>query len=396
MGSGAKIALVALLILMVVAVAKFVQNGKDDDAGPSVAGKKDAGTAAKGAANSAASGPRVVDPKNAYRPAGQGPQVVGRQPISGGPAAPVTKAPAPSAPASATFAQAGQSNPTGQAGQPGPIRSQAESTPATLPQPPRETPGAAAPPPASSPGGAPVPISPGSLANVGQPETKKVPGIIAPPKTETPAQREEGKTSPGTGGPLVSLDRPKPAEGESQIPSTPKSDSPVPGIFNAVEEPGRKIDPTPTGDAKAYPISHLVTAGESYWRIAEKYYGTGNGRLHTTIAAANGGGKLIAGKTIKIPAPPPTPPAPPKDTGTKHEAPQGETQKTAKTPPPAGGIVSSDAKFDYYQVQKGDTLTGIAKKFLGGAGKVSLIEAANPNLRYETLREGAKIRIPKK
>ena len=38
----------------------------------------------------------------------------------------------------------------------------------------------------------------------------------------------------------------------------------------------------------------------------------------------------------------------------------------------------------------------IAKKFLGGAGKVSLIEAANPNLRYETLREGAKIRIPKK
>jgi len=50
----------------------------------------------------------------------------------------------------------------------------------------------------------------------------------------------------------------------------------------------------------------------------------------------------------------------------------------------------------YYQVQKGDTLTGIAKRLLGGAEKVTALEAANPTLRYETLREGARLRIPRK
>src|SRR5262245_13073798 len=394
MGSGAKIALVALLILMVVAVAKFVQNGKDDDGGTPQA-KNAAGTTAKGAAN----GPRLVDPKNAERTPGKG-QVIGRQPISGGAGVSVAKSPNPGLPPPATFAQAGQTVPAGPTGQPGSIRPPAESKSATLPQPPHETPGAAAPAPASSAGGTPVPISPGPLAGAGQPETKRVEGTIAPPKTEPSdpprAQREEGKTSPGTGGPLVSLDRPKQAERESPAPAPQKSDPPAPGIFSAIEEPSPKVGPTAPGGTKVFPASHVVEAGESYWRIAEKYYGTGNGRLHTTIAAANGGGKLIAGKTIKIPAPPPTPPAVPKETGTKHETPQGEASKTQKTPPPAGGIVSSDAKYDYYQVQKGDTLTGIAKRFLGGAGKVAAIEAANPSLRYETLREGARIRIPKK
>src|SRR5262245_60257066 len=113
MGSGAKIALVALLILMVVAVAKFVQNGKEDDAGPTVAAKKDAGAQPKAAAN----GPRLVDPKNAARTPGTG-QLVSRQPISGVPAAPGLKTPLPGAQA------------------PGPIGSQSGQP--VLPRPPAE------------------------------------------------------------------------------------------------------------------------------------------------------------------------------------------------------------------------------------------------------------------
>jgi nucleoid-associated protein YgaU len=60
-----------------------------------------------------------------------------------------------------------------------------------------------------------------------------------------------------------------------------------------------------------------------------------------------------------------------------------------KAPPQSG-------KVDYYVIQKGDTLSGIAKQFLGNAGDYPKIFAANrevikdPNLIYP----GQKIRIP--
>src|SRR5262245_47019645 len=91
MGSGAKIALVALLILMVVAVAKFVQNGKEDDGGPPPAlTKKDA--AGKDSKN--ANNPRLAPPKSvAGTPGTTTPSIPGRQtlPPTGGPASPVVK-----------------------------------------------------------------------------------------------------------------------------------------------------------------------------------------------------------------------------------------------------------------------------------------------------------------
>lgn len=60
-----------------------------------------------------------------------------------------------------------------------------------------------------------------------------------------------------------------------------------------------------------------------------------------------------------------------------------------KAPPQTG-------KVDYYVIQKGDTLSGIAKQFLGNAGDYPKIFEANrevikdPNLIYP----GQKIRIP--
>jgi nucleoid-associated protein YgaU len=238
----------------------------------------------------------------------------------------------------------------------------------------------------------------------------KVEGKFSPSKAETGdaartqreegrPQREEGKPAPPPAVPIVHQDpppRPEPGTGES--PGGKKNaEPPPPGVISLVAEEkpssGNKNEGPPPGQAQAFPVSHLVEAGESYWAIAEKYYGSGNGRLHAAISSANGGGKLIAGKTIRIPAPPSSQHSSQTEPGTRSATTRGESTKSSRPP---DGIVASDSKYDYYQVQKGDTLTGIAKRHLGSAGKVSALEAANPSLRYETLREGSRIRIPKK
>jgi LysM repeat protein len=388
MGSGAKIALVALLILMVVAVAKFVQNGKEDEA-PTVASKKDAGAQAKVGAN----GPRLADPKTPRTP-GTGQVLTSRQPISGAAVAPGTRTPATGVQTPGPIG--GQTGQT--AVQPGIPRPPGEVRPAAAPPTARESTGPSVPPLVSSAGGAPVPIGSSLPSPAPPPESKKVEGTIAPPNPDLSRPREEGKTTPPPAVMVVSQNPATQAERESPSPALKKSaEPPTPGVIGLVADEGQPVpknEALPRGQAKAFPINHLVEPGESYWRIAEKYYGSGNGRLHSTISAANGGGKLIAGKTISIPAPPPSLTSPPKEPGIRRET----TTPTESTKPsrPTGGIVSSDARYDYYQVQKGDTLTGLAKRFLGGAGKVAALEAANPSLRYETLREGARIRIPKK
>lgn len=145
-----------------------------------------------------------------------------------------------------------------------------------------------------------------------------------------------------------------------------------------------------------FPLTHRVEVGDSYWRIAERYYGQGMGRLHPVISAANEGGKLIAGKTIQVPAPP-AEGALPAEAGQVPAA----LSRPAATPRaggagPAGGIVSSDGQYDYYIVKGGDTLSSLALKFYGNSREIAAIENANPHLRYETLRQGDRIRIARR
>ena len=45
-------------------------------------------------------------------------------------------------------------------------------------------------------------------------------------------------------------------------------------------------------------------------------------------------------------------------------------------------------------MQKGDTLTLIAKKFYDDPSKFHLIEEANGDLKYQVLQAGAKIKVP--
>ncbi len=52
-----------------------------------------------------------------------------------------------------------------------------------------------------------------------------------------------------------------------------------------------------------YPKKHTIKAGESYWVLATQYYG--KGYLHPRISAANKGVKFEPGKVVVIPSPPP-------------------------------------------------------------------------------------------
>lgn len=316
MGSGAKIALVALLILMVVAVAKFVQNGSEE--GSTAAGaKKD--------------GPRVATAP-IMKPAG--PKISNRQYT---PVIPKTSRIPANPPPSP----------------PGPVTAQKNQV-----DPPAMTPSLAPPvnpasPPVTQPPRTPPGTEPLQIAKLEEIEKKA---------NEAPKSGiVQGKVLPGR-EPVTYLDPGiAPPVGEQAKKQVPEAPPPV-------------IPPAPpviVPAQPAYPISHKVAVGESWWKIAEKYYGSG--KHWKTIQDANGGGTLVlAGKTIKVPAPP-AEPAP------------------GPAPPPTAVVRDTNEAFDYL-VQKGDTLSSLSKRF---GRKVSEIQAAN-NLEFETLYAGRKIRIPKK
>jgi nucleoid-associated protein YgaU len=420
MGSGAKIALVALLILMVVAVAKFVQNGKEEGIPPGGgpgAQKKDAGVV--GEKKDPSGQPRLVKGSHAER------RIITNRPGSstGTPAAigvPGSAVIPGSPPGPGTVSGAGSS-----AGSPpAPSGALAQRQPADAPHVLRREEPQEGMPPQGSPFPPPRPIASGSSSGgaasgpssggvapsgpgAGDAEARVPGAAAATSSTSSPGTiagtfgpRSDPSPAAGPAGAVLNRDLASKAGGPGE--SAPAVKLPEVGTLSMAEEiaggaaaPGaRSLPRTPRADHSApsallsFPVSHKVESGESYWRLAEKYYGPGKGKLYTLVSAANGGAKLIAGKTIKIPAPP----AAPKE-GSPAIA-QGSARPAAARA--QGGVVSSDGQYDYYLVQRGDTLSTLAVRFYQSPAKTSLIEAANPSLRYETLREGAKIRIPKK
>jgi nucleoid-associated protein YgaU len=168
---------------------------------------------------------------------------------------------------------------------------------------------------------------------------------------------------------------------------------------------GRTPTPVPgTRTSGAFPKTHTVVRGDTYWDIAELYYGSGV--QCKTIQKANGSKLLVPGMKLKVPAPPrpvvkETKPAAPVARLGKRAltptAPQAGTKSTGASGKTAGAksaVKSKDGRYYIHTVRAGETLTDLAKRYYNSPRSFDVIEEANPRLTYETLRVNQKIRIP--
>ncbi len=457
MGNGTKVALVALLILMVVVIARFVRNTTEDPnlvsanpqtkagstapAKPSDPSKTKAitppssnpgGTAAPGVT---AATPRerspVVSlqpprPAQGGNPAGVPPGVASSDPLK----------PTPIAPGAA----AGVGNPAGSSG---------SSSPTAPP------PGVAHQAPVIVPGEPGAGTSPSNGGTALAP--KPVPPTVA---SRDVASRESSQSSgPSQGSSVLPpvrqpapLNGPGGASGARPLVGTElrPSGQQQPGSPEALKNGGTTqlprplpTPPTVVQGAPTYPLTHTIEKGDSFWSLSQKFYK--DATLWQTIEKANVGVKLIPGKTLSIPEPPapkalaiskpsvavdsdpastprggagsrmprasaPTngPQAsekPEKDlTPIERIARDGRARLSGSTAGPtadgkatatqSGLLAAGPSKATDYVVKRGDTLSGIAKHFYKDSRKYYLIEDANDGLKYESLQEGAKIKIP--
>ncbi len=359
MGSGAKIALVALLILMVVAVAKYVQKEEE--------------VPATNETHQPVDGPRLANPKksgnqnqpNRRRP----PKITSRSQKE-------NRTPA------RTVNRQGESRTSNTTIPPlprtGPISSFAGQEQADLSLPAKRTSPPTLPPKEADRQDSNANIARGSLEPPQASSPKSGETLIADPKKPLVASKFGGESSEARGQTIS----PNPGGSPSPITAPPKEIHPpgeAKGLGTLVPKKTEEKSPPPSkpvtpSDPSRFPVQHTLVPGESYWRLAEIYYGAGKGYLYPVIVDANGNAKLIAGKTVTIPSPP------------------VETPKTGTSALP-GTVTSSSSGELTYIVLKGDTISEIAVRFKVAQ---SDIEDANPHLKYQVLRAGEKITIPKR
>lgn len=196
---------------------------------------------------------------------------------------------------------------------------------------------------------------------------------FGPPPPVRASDPSRGSPPGGTGA----AGRGSEERGSAPSPSVPEPgpiDPGPPAPVPAIDDGTGKIEPSSTREPGAPklpppPSTYTVREGDSLWDIAVRLYG--KGALFTLIKEANAlqsENDLRPGMVLKIPAPPPPPP---------------------QLPP-------EDPKYWYHIAAKGETLWGLAEKYLKDSRKYAAIVDANPELKGGAmLREGMRIRIPK-
>jgi nucleoid-associated protein YgaU len=204
--------------------------------------------------------------------------------------------------------------------------------------------------------------------------------------------------------PTTGVVRVKP--GAAAPPPASTGGAAAPGSVNPVRPAATltTLNPGAAGavPGKTFPVEHTVVSGDTYWGLSRKYYGSSS---HTElIKTANKGVTPQPGKKLVIPTPPAAAETTPQPSG-RTVSPDPARAVASGTPPaePKSGEVAgfsiaalpADADYYYYTVQKGDTLSGLAKRFYADSTSFHRIQGANKHLHYEMLRAGMKIRIPK-
>jgi len=225
---------------------------------------------------------------------------------------------------------------------------------------------------------------------------------LAPPPSSS---QKLGEATP-VQSPSTSPVKQKPTAGKTLPVSSRVKKLPGDKILAKAKEHEKTTEAAGAAD-KPKAVKYVVKSGDSYWAIAKKHYGSGG--LHEFIKKANAGKKLHPGMTITIPEKAAKKRKPTKATNTraslvsrnvsKSATPKTTTKKKKASASaraadnPRGLKESSDGRYFYYVVERGDTLSALAVRFK--MGSTDRIKEANRSLFYTDLLAGQKIRIPK-
>lgn len=432
MGNGTKVALVALLILMMVVIAKFVRDSEED---PAQAPLSRAAAPTGAAATPQGSAGTGVSPALARtgpaRPGGEASRLSGNVP-GGGPKATSGSPGEPVGAGSRTIGpRSGPATPPGASG----------SSPSELANAGviggARTPGVAAIPPRGGTSPRPMEKTVSETSAVGivsgeilGPQPSPLPRVSTLQGDPSPPEAPRAIQDPGAGGssssplaprpldrngnpqtgPLVTSELDPALRGGPPRPPPPPSEVPDARADDVRSEPGKPdasrdgsrgsggVSPAPPSGGDGYPRTHTVAKGEGFWTIAQTIYG--RGELWPQIQKANPKAiTLRPGDILVIPAPvlPPSSVAKDASKGGPEKTLPGKASETKKDDRSKSDVATADGSRKYL-VQKGDTLSGIALVFYRSSSEacIELLRKANAHLKYSYLRAGETILIPPK
>jgi LysM repeat protein len=245
----------------------------------------------------------------------------------------------------------------------------------------------------------PAPVASDPLVLITQ-VTPRVSGTLVPLGDSDHTDLINEATNRGWSYDTGRLRPPPPAMQLSQTGQTPGIGLTGPrlGTSNPIP-PSPTTQPAPRTSTQTPPaLVHTVVAGDSAYRLAQRYLG--DGRLWSRIVEANPkafgpNGSVQIGARLNIPGAS----APAQATST--QAARSQTARTtqpaqAARPQPPRATQATTVKTANYVVKRGDTLGGIAQRELGTAKRAGEILELNRSIikNPDNLPAGATLRLP--